>query len=359
MEMLKYAVLLIDQDPAGHDAKLLEGLGYAVIHLSTEEEALEVLKKGNADLVLMALDTGHDVARRILAHHEIPLLFLSNFTDADRVAKAAAVPCYGYVVRSTGLDVLNLAIQTALRLHHERRASREAALQLDKALEETNDTRDAIELALEEKNSLFHELLHRIKNSFVMISSLFLLESRRQSDPGTQTLINNLGHRIKALEELYALLHNASDIERVQLDEYLDRIIHTYGNMSDATQISVQRQLESIDIDIRRAAPVGLILNELLANAFKYAFPDGNPGTVYVELKKALDDIELLVSDDGIGLPTDFDPIASPGFGMQLIRMLTKQLRGKVSCDRLPHTTFRLVLPASVKRSPPAKPNPS
>jgi len=204
-----------------------------------------------------------------------------------------------------------------------------------------------LESAASEKGVLLGEIQHRVKNSFAMVASLIHLESDRVNSQEARSTLMDLHARVKSLSDLYAMLFRSGDSARVLLDEYCGQVIDSLGQMflAGAKKVMVEKKLDRVQCDVKSATSVGLILNELLTNAFKYAFPAGKTGSVEVRLEARGDRFVLTVSDDGIGPPPDFDPERSAGFGFTIIRLLSRQLDASLCFERNSRTVFWLSVP--------------
>jgi len=185
---------------------------------------------------------------------------------------------------------------------------------------------EALQTAFKENRNLLGELQHRAKNSFAMIFGMISLATSAGVSPETKAALDNLGLRVRSVSELYSLLYSAGSFNLVRLDEYCARIaaplVGLLGN------ITLNTEMESITVPVKEAAPLGLILTELMTNAGKYAFPNGRHGTITVALKKTAAGNRLEVRDDGIGLPAGFDFSESAGMGLNLVRSLSGQING-------------------------------
>ena len=184
----------------------------------------------------------------------------------------------------------------------------------------------ALQTAFQENRSLLSELQHRVKNSFAMILGMISLALNAGVSPETKTALDDLGLRVRSLSELYSLLYSAGSFNLVRLDEYCARIAAPLVGLSG--NITLNTEMENITVPVKEAAPLGLILTELMTNAGKYAFPDGRRGTITVALKKTAAGTRLEVRDDGVGLPAGFDFSGSAGMGLNLVRALAGQING-------------------------------
>jgi PAS domain S-box-containing protein len=187
--------------------------------------------------------------------------------------------------------------------------------------------------AAEEKDALYRELKHRVKNSMTLITALVDLEAGRSEAPMVRAALGATKARIESLATLYDVLGGSADPAEIRLDSYLSRIVHVVEAAFDEAiaALDFRCDFRPIAIQARSAAPLGLILMELLTNAIKYAFSPGTGGTVSMAL--SLDSearVVLTVEDDGVGLPVGFDPRESAGLGMELILMLVSQLNGEL-----------------------------
>jgi PAS domain S-box-containing protein len=204
----------------------------------------------------------------------------------------------------------------------------------------------ALEAALEEKNALFRELQHRVKNSLTMITSLVGLESEQARDAATKEALENLRGRINTLSNLYAMLYSGGETKDIRLDRYIQAIAQSLMDayMQGEKRVDLGLSLADISIDAKKASSYGLILNELVTNALKYAFPGDRRGAIEVVLETRNGETVLEVADDGAGLPADFDMEKSRGLGLMLVRMLARQLDGSVECIRDGKTRFIVTL---------------
>jgi len=192
--------------------------------------------------------------------------------------------------------------------------------------------------ALLEKQNLLRELQHRAKNSFNMISSLTHLASKDSSSPETLRALEELNARIMAVSELYSLLYEAGSFDEVRLDSYCERVSTAMDGLM--TQgVSFEKELENVTLPAKSAAPIGLIVTELVTNSLKYAFPAGMGGKISLSLKKTGAGALLEVRDNGRGLPAGFDRAASSGMGLKLVQGLADQIAARFTMEGGPGGT--------------------
>jgi PAS domain S-box-containing protein len=185
-------------------------------------------------------------------------------------------------------------------------------------------------IASERIGVLLQELTHRIKNSLQIIVSMVGLEARNQKSGEGKAALERMSHRIAALGRLYSMLGETSSIEQVDTASYLEALCRDLiesVQKENGTSIALETDIESEFLPVDRAIPLGLIVNELVTNAVKYAFPGVPKGTVAVTLKRSPGQLLLMVADDGKGA----DPRrADSGLGGRLVDSFARQLGGQV-----------------------------
>ncbi|WP_222105311.1 sensor histidine kinase [Denitromonas ohlonensis] len=205
--------------------------------------------------------------------------------------------------------------------------------------------RQMIERSLEEKTVLLHEIHHRVKNNLQVISSLLNLQARN-ADPSVSRALSESQGRVKAMALIHQLLYERNDFSHIDLGTYLKRLCallqESYRDGPARFTLQVNAA-EPVHLNLQRAVPCGLLVNELVTNALKHAFPDGRCGHVDVSLAP-IDDghCAITVSDNGIGLPAHIVPGTSRSLGMQLIPLLSDQAGGKWQVFRENGTRFEL-----------------
>ncbi len=214
-----------------------------------------------------------------------------------------------------------------------------------------------LERALQEKTVLLNEVHHRVKNNLQVVSSLLNLQATHTSDTRLRAILAESQNRVRAMALTHQLLYERKDYSRIDLGEYLERLAQLLlsSYREDSTHISLRRALPAapLFLDLERAIPCGLVVTELVTNAFKHAFPAGRKGEVRIELQALDDELELVVADDGAGLPGDFDLANVTSLGLQLVPLLADQLGGRFTVEGGPGARFSLRFPSvpSMRRS--------
>jgi two-component sensor histidine kinase len=204
---------------------------------------------------------------------------------------------------------------------------------------------EAIKVTLQEKELFLREAHHRIKNNLQTIASLLSLQASYISDPLILEMFMDSQDRVRSMALIHEALSQAGDLGQIDLAAYIrelaSQLMHIYSGESD--RITLQLHLDDLLLDVNKATPCGLILNELLCNALKHAFPTGRSGEIHIALQvDAAQQVTLVVSDTGIGLPIELDFLNAETLGLQLISTLTEQLDGTLALDRSNGTVFTL-----------------
>lgn len=260
-------------------------------------------------------------------------------------------------VRKDGRRVSVLLTITAIRLESgelvgylgiavdlsQQKAEERALLELNRQLV---DRKAQMEVLLK-------EIHHRVKNNLQIIASLVNMQGRQAKEDATRAALGECRTRILAIALVHEQLYQSKDYTRIPFYEYVERLArHVIAATGSQAPIRVTFELEKLTLPVESAIPCGLILNELLTNAFKHAFPDGRRGTVTVSLSRREGQIELAVTDDGVGLPGDFDVDRAGSLGVVLVRDLCAQLGGTMHVSGQGKTRFAVTFPSEASDRP-------
>jgi len=205
-----------------------------------------------------------------------------------------------------------------------------------------------LESSLREKEVLLKEIHHRVKNNLQIITSLLRLQYRKTEDKEARKLFLDSESRVHTIALLHEKLYRSEDISNVNLKDFLNSILnylfHAYGNSEEL--VSYHINVESCVIESERLISVGLIVNELVSNSLKYAFPNDRKGNISVTLeKRSQEKLSLSISDNGVGLPAGFDFEKATTLGLLLVKNLTKQLGGTFEISQNKETEFKILFP--------------
>jgi PAS domain S-box-containing protein len=190
----------------------------------------------------------------------------------------------------------------------------------------------ALQISLRDKEALLNEVHHRVKNNLQVVSSLLRLEAGRSKQPETSSVLQEMQGRIRTMSMLYETLYRTGTFASVNLADYLKHIATQAFRAQSHGAVQLQLALNPIQVNMDMATPCGLLINELISNGLKHAFPEGRPGDLSVRLQRVSQSPEpdqiwcLRVSDNGVGLPTDFEQRRGQSLGLQLACDLARQL---------------------------------
>lgn len=206
-----------------------------------------------------------------------------------------------------------------------------------------------LEHLVAEKEMLMKELQHRVKNNLNVVVSLLSLEEEKCRDEAARAALSNAISRVGAIAEIYERLYASKDLSSIDLGPYAEELacalFETY-NIAPS-RIAIKTEFGQLRLDTKRCVPFGLILNELVSNALKYAYPGSEKGEVRVALRSSGGEALLIVEDDGQGVPEEYRGEATDGMGMTLVRMLAQQLGGGFELDCARGTRAQIRFPIS------------
>jgi PAS domain S-box-containing protein len=208
---------------------------------------------------------------------------------------------------------------------------------------------ERIQADLREKEILLKEIHHRVKNNLQVISSMLALQSKSIEDPEIRAVFQSCRDRVHSIGLVHEKLYRSKSLTSVDFGEYARTMLREMMTHYDAERrIGAKICMRPVQLDIETAIPVGLILSELVTNALKHAFPANRKGTLRVDFRTYRRRFwRMAVSDNGVGMPRRKAGPGSEGFGMELIRILTEQLDGKLQVRRAKGTTFTVTFPAA------------
>lgn len=194
---------------------------------------------------------------------------------------------------------------------------------------ELADKNQIITRALAEKEILLREIHHRVKNNLQIISSLLRLQSRQIKDSAALDALREGQNRVKSMALIHQNLYQDETLTSIELQDYVSKLIDSlfYSYNIESDRIKLVKEIDPIRMDVDTLIPLGLILNELLTNALKYAFPDGRKGRIKISLKEKEDTLYLTVEDNGIGMP---DKIREDSFGQRMVSSFANKLNAKI-----------------------------
>jgi PAS domain S-box-containing protein len=313
-----------------HDAVFI--LDLAGKHITANARAAEMLGYSMEELLKLSLDDtsaaieeDHSIINLMLAGEHIPL-YERNFRKKDGLLLPAEINVE--LVRD--INGVPLYIQSVVRDISQRKAA-EAAIQK----------------LLSEKELLMREVHHRIKNNMNTISGLLALHAQTLEEPKAVLALQDADSRVRSMMTLYDRLYRSGNYLQLDAPAYLGALLNDIAQTWEAPnrQIKIVQEIENIPLPIERSIPLGIFINECITNAYKYAFPLEQIGTILVSLKSTGDTLEVIVANDGDSMPTEIDLETSTSFGLSLIKMMARQLDANLQIIRESGTHIKMIIP--------------
>jgi two-component sensor histidine kinase len=211
---------------------------------------------------------------------------------------------------------------------------------------ERKNADDKISRLLKEKELLLKEVHHRIKNNMHTIASLLYLQADSLKDVSAVTALTDAYNRVQSMMLIYEKLYKSSDFREISAQTYLTELIDGItSTINTSTNVEIIKSIEDCPINTALLFPVGIIINELLTNSFKYAFPENRKGRITVSLTKRDNIIAIKFADDGVGIPRSVIDLESKGFGINLVKILAEQLNGKLNISSKNGTEYSITFP--------------
>jgi two-component sensor histidine kinase len=332
----------------------LSRLGFHVVHAAGGAQGLERLQQGGIDVVALdqympGLD-GLETLERILAlPHAPPVVFVTAAQDSSIAVTALKAGAADYLVKDVQgefIPLLQVAVDGALRQARIQKAR-------DDAEAEVHASRDRYAALAAEREVLLREVNHRVGNSLQIIASLLHLQASSSTQDDVKAALTNAMGRVAAVAQVHRRLYTSHDLKNVLLNQYLDALLEDLRRSAEGNRMSrLTLKAEAVEIDPDRAVAIGIIVNELVMNAVKYAYPDG-AGPIHVNLTAQGEDLVLSIADDGVGLNVKTDP-RSTGMGQRIVTAMATKLDAGVERDP-GHAGTRIVLRFRRASRPPTK----
>jgi two-component sensor histidine kinase len=350
-------LLYIDDDAAL--ARLVDRgltrLGFSVVQAASGEEGLARLEQGGVDVVALdqympGLD-GLETLEKIMAIPDAPpVVFVTASQDSSIAVTALKAGAADYLVKDVQGDfipLLQVAADGALKQARLQKAR-------DEAEAEVHASRDRFAALAAERELLLREVNHRVGNSLQIIASLLHLQASSAAQEDVKAALTSAMGRVAAVAQVHRRLYTSHDLKNVLLNQYLESLLDDLRRSAEGNRMSrLTLTSAPIEIDPDRAVAIGIIVNELVMNAVKYAYPDC-AGPIHVELGEKSEDLVLSISDDGVGLNGKSDP-RSTGMGQRIVSAMASKLEATVERDPN-HAGTRIVVTFRRIKTPPQKP---
>lgn len=244
-------------------------------------------------------------------------------------------------------NIENLWISSTLTPIYDEEGILKKLVVVDSDITAGKKMQKQIETSLKEKDVLLKEIHHRVKNNLQIIISLLNLQTGYIKDEVTLKAVKDGQSRVRSMALVHEKFYQSDELSEIDLADYIEKLCHfiyqSYGDKTDRVRLHISGDKIALDMDT--AMPCGLLVNEIVSNSYKYAFPNQEKGTIQIDFKKIDNKIILFIKDNGVGFPEEYDLERGESLGMQLIQALTSQLDGELVVSRENGTSFKISFP--------------
>jgi two-component sensor histidine kinase/AmiR/NasT family two-component response regulator len=393
-------ILITDDNPTNLRiiVEYLNNTDLTILVSQDGESTLKRAKYAHPDLILLDIlmpgINGYETCDRLKADPEtkdIPVIFMTALSNIEDKVKGFEVGAVDYITKpfqpeevlariklhlklryltktleaqSQFLDKHNKLLQTEInnRIQAEKKLKqfneqlenivenrtiqlKKNNRQLEQEILERKQAEEKLKTSLKEKEILLKEIHHRVKNNLLVVSTLLEFQADYIKNPEIVKLFNNSQQRIQSMALIHEHLYGSTNLAKLNFTQYIEDLVNKVSECYYVGQQGIQIHLnaEPIHLNIETANPCGLIINELIANAFEHAFPNHRKGDIWLSLHQEQDNnISLTIRDNGIGLPENFDFRNSESLGLQLVCTLVDQLEGTIEFEEVNGTSFQI-----------------
>jgi two-component sensor histidine kinase len=338
--------LLYIDDDAGLARLVERGMkrqGFVVEHAADGESGIERIRSGGIDVVALdqhmpGLDGLETLARIRAIENAPPVVFVTASLDSRIAVTALKAGASDYLVKDTQNDflpLLGVAVTGALNGARIRLAK-------DAAEAEVRAARDRYAALAAEREMLLREVNHRVGNSLQIIASLLHLQAASSDNNDIKAALTNAMGRVAAVAQVHRRLYTSHDLNSVLLNQYLESLLEDLRRSAEGARLTQLTLVsDEVEIDPDRAVAIGIIVNELVMNAVKYAYPNG-AGPIHVKLTSHDDKVDLIITDEGIGIQATPAP-GSTGMGQRIVSAMAQKLEAQLERDPT-HSGTRIIL---------------
>ena len=321
----------------------LKRQGFAVEHAPDGASGLTRIQQGGVDVVALdqhmpGLDGLETLAEILKIPDAPPVIFVTASLDTKIAITALKAGAADYLVKDVQGEFIAL-LDVAARGAYQQALVRKAR---DDAEAEVHASRDRYAALAAEREVLLREVNHRVGNSLQIIASLLHLQANSSNESDVKAALTNAMGRVAAVAQVHRRLYTSQNLKTVMLNQYLESLLEDLRRSAEGNKMSrLTLRADPVEIDPDRAVAIGIIVNELVMNAVKYAYPDG-AGPIDVQLRSCANGLELVISDDGVGLQVKQNP-QSTGMGRRIVTAMAAKL--EASAERDPsHPGTRIIL---------------
>ena len=347
----KPMVLVVDDAPA--NIRLLNDLlrsRYYVIFSTSGDDALEQAARCQPALILldivMPVMDGYEVCRRLkesTVTSDIPVIFLTACADNENIIQGFTLGAVDYVTKPFRSSELLARVSTHLQL-------RQAQMEVSRKNGELEELNRDLAQSLEQNRMLLREVNHRVKNNLNVVCSLLNLQSNQVKDSRDAELFVEARNRVMIMASIHEALYRSTTLCSITAGEFFTTIAHKLVRSYDRREITIPVECGNLSLVMDELIPCGLIINELVTNSLKHAFPEGRSGAIAISLVEDGPGMLLTVRDDGVGLPEGLVIEKAESLGLILVNSLVQQLGGTLEIDHCGGTAFMIKFPRPAKR---------
>ena len=274
---------------------------------------------------------------------------INVYTNINNEIREAITNQHSRIFESnvTTHNIENLWISSTLTPIYDEEGTLKKLVVVDSDITAGKKMQKQIETSLKEKDVLLKEIHHRVKNNLQIIISLLNLQTGYIKDEVTLKAVKDGQSRVRSMALVHEKFYQSDELSEIDFAEYIEKLCHfiyqSYGDKTDRVRLQISG--DKIGLDMDTAMPCGLLVNEIVSNSYKYAFPNQEKGTIQIDFKKIDNKIILLIQDNGVGFPEEYDLERGESLGMQLIQALTSQLDGELVVSRENGTSFKISFP--------------
>jgi len=355
---MKDTILIIEDDPL--NIKIINAYlsehGYSVNKAINGLAGIETAIEEKPDLILLDILmpklNGFEtckILKETVETEKIPVIFLTALAESSSIRKAFEVGGVDYVTKPIEFTALMARIKTHLSLSKMNENLETEVKNKTKELLNTNET---LKKAVDDRELLLKELYHRTKNNMLVISSMLSLHSTYNENAEFSRILMEIGNKIQSMALVHKKLYQSSDLTNVEMKEYINDLFDLLRSSynSHLGKIDFNLDLDEFYVSIDKAVSCGIIINELLSNSFKYAFPDNRVGVIKIQLKLIDDNkVFLKIEDNGIGVQGDIDLTKSASLGIRtIIGIAENQLLGDIVFRSEEGLSCEIVFPSDI-----------
>ncbi|OQX80956.1 MAG: hypothetical protein B6D64_02565 [Bacteroidetes bacterium 4484_276] len=307
------------------------------------QDGFDLYKKYSPDVIItdisMPIMDGLEMIRYIKADNpDVKVIVMSAYSIKEYFLEAINLKVNGYLIKPVEVKKLFSLIDELAGNILMKRTLEEKELK-------RREAEDRLKKSLDEKEILLKEVHHRVKNNMQIISSILKMQQRQVEDPKLKEVLEESQNRIRSMALVHENLYSTKNLAKILFSNYVKSMAGNLSRTFSGSQnnIHLHYDVEDVYMPLDIGIPCGLIINELLSNSFKYAFPDNRNGTISIRLKNiGGDNYELIVSDNGIGIYGSFNIEKTKSLGMKIVTKLVQQIEGSLDYDFSNGTTFKI-----------------